>query len=156
MKRFFIIFRISFLAMLSCPHSGDTQTLSLSQLLDSAKLNDSRLTELSNRQKIASYENDKVMASYKKPKVAVNAQWLEAPLINGIGYDPAITNGANYSAVTGVTYPLLTKEFIETEQRGNNLQIQKAQWAYKATWRQIRMDVTDKYIQCFADQRQWS
>src|SRR5680860_1861053 len=106
MNQLNIISLISILAILSWPHSGGTQTLSLPQILDSAKLNDPRLTELSNRQKIASYENELVLANYKKPKVDVNAQWLEAPLVNGIGYDPAITNGANYSAVTGITYPL--------------------------------------------------
>lgn len=153
MKQYYIIFRFSLLAMLLWPHSGDTQILSLPQILDSAKVNDPRLAELSNQQKIASFENEIVMAHYKKPKVDVNAQWLEAPVIKGVGYDPAITNGGNYSAVTGITYPLLTKDFIQTERQGNNLQIEKAEWQYKASWRQIRRAVTDKYLQCYADQR---
>ncbi|MEZ4776536.1 MAG: TolC family protein [Bacteroidia bacterium] len=146
-SRFVINLLITFLPVFST-----AQMATLPDFLDQAKMNNPQLKDFVNQQEIAGYENAKIHATYRQPSVDIRSQWMQGPIIKGVGYDEAITNGALYSAIAGVSYPLFTRSFLETEQKQQTLLQEKAKWLYEASWRQLQMAVSDQYITCFFDQ----
>lgn len=129
------------------------QEISLSDYLDAAKAKNPSLQEYRNNAQVADLENEKVIANYRYPELHSDINWMEAPVIDGVGYDEAITNGAWYSALAGVSMPLFTKALSQPELEKNNLQAGKSRWQGKMGWKELSMQITDLYAQCFADQQ---
>lgn len=80
---------------------------------------------------------------------------MEAPVINGYGYDEAVSNGSLYQAIAGVRMPLFRSGQLHAEQNQYIYQGNQVQWLQKRTWHDIERDVTDQYVQSFADQQTW-
>ena len=125
----------------------------LADYLEMAQANSPLLKDYQNQAEVAHLENEKTIANYRIPNIYANAQWMEAPRINGVGYDEAITNGGMYSAVVGAQLPLLAGNFVGAEQRQNDLQQQKAQWNQRTSWRDLKLQVTEGYLVCYDDQQ---
>ncbi len=136
-----------------CSGNADAQNVqSLDQYLEEASANSPLLKDYQNQASIAQMENKKVKANYRIPGLYTTANWMESPLINKVGYDEAITNGGLYSAVIGAQLPLLTGNFVNTEQQQNNLQQQYAFWNQRTSWRDLKMQITEGYLLCLTDQ----
>ncbi|MCB0535533.1 MAG: hypothetical protein KDC28_10895 [Saprospiraceae bacterium] len=55
---------------------------------------------------IARLDAEKAQSVLNKPEITTTGNLLFAPLIKGVGYDEAITNGALYSAQINANIPL--------------------------------------------------
>ena len=128
------------------------QERSLNDYLDAAKANSPALLEYENNARIADLENEKVIADYRYPELHTDVNWMEAPVIDGVGYDESITNGAWYSALAGVSMPLFTKALSKPRLEKNRLEAGKSQWQGKMGWEELKLQITDQYAQCYADQ----
>lgn len=131
------------------------QQRSLNDYLTKAKQNSPELLNYQNQQAIAQYQMQKVASAYRSPSIYTEGQWMEAPVINGYGYDEAISNGSLYQAIAGVRMPLLRGGQLKAEQNQYLYQGSQEEWLQKRTWHDIRRDVTDQYVQAFADQQTW-
>ncbi len=129
------------------------QSRSLQDYLQAGKQNSPLLQDYENASSIAHLENQKVKADYKYPAIQASANIMEAPVINGVGYDEAITNGSWYAAQAGVSIPLFSKPFETAELTKNSLDAEKAVWQGKMSWNEVKRQIADGYAQCYADQR---
>jgi outer membrane protein TolC len=129
------------------------QSRSLQDYLQAGKQNSPLLQDYENASSIAHLENQKVKANYKYPAIQASANIMEAPVINGVGYDEAITNGSWYAAQAGVSIPLFSKPFETAELNKNSLDAEKAVWQGKMSWNEVKRQIADGYAQCYADQR---
>ena len=95
MKFFLIIFFL-------CRQAGVfSQTRPLDFFINAAKENSPLLKDLKNQVKLNQLDSLLIIAA-QRPQVSFNSNDLYAPVINGYGYDNAITNGANLNAVIKV------------------------------------------------------
>src|ERR1700744_5907385 len=82
------------------------QTNTLDHYLELAKSNSPLLKDLRNQ--IASNQLDSLrLRAGLKPQVAVNSGGLYAPVINGYGYAPAITNEHTLNGLVGVNQAIV-------------------------------------------------
>ena len=130
-----------------------SQEQTLQHYLSAGMENSPVLKEYENNANLAGLENEKVISDFHYPTVQADVNWMEAPVINGVGYDQAITNGAWYSALAGVSMPLFTKALSLPELEKNSLLAGKSQWQSKMGWKEISLQITDLYAQCYADQQ---
>lgn len=136
-----------------CGFAATAQTHSLNDYLEAGEANSPLLQDYQNQAAIASLENKKVRANYRLPSVHSNINWMEAPVIKGVGYDEAISNGSLYSALAGVDVPLFMNAFMKSETEQNNLQANRAQWQQQTSSRDLKKQITDNYAACYADQQ---
>ena len=148
--RAFLIIIFSLLLFHTTIHA---QSRSLQDYIQAGKQNSPLLQDYENTASIAQLENQKVKADYKYPVVQASANIMDAPIINGVGYDEAITNGSWYAAQAGVSIPLFSKPFETAELNKNSLDAQKAVWQGKMSWNEVKRQIADGYAQCYADQR---
>ena len=82
-----------------------SQSHSLDYYITSGLNNSPLLKDYYNQLQAASY--DSILArSVLRTQVNLNSQAMYAPAYKDFGYDSAITNGGNYSALINVTQPL--------------------------------------------------
>lgn len=95
---------------------------------------------------IARLDADKAQSLLNKPEITTTGNLLFAPLINGVGYDEAITNGALYSAQINANIPL----FNQAQSKAYLVNSQIKQQIYRQNTQQSQHDlirqVTEQYI----------
>lgn len=92
-------------------------------------------------------------ASYK-PQVNQVAQAMYAPAAKNFGYDEAITNGANYSAVLNVVQPLFNKKIKANQFRHIALSNQAIEADTRITETELKQGITSQYLTAYADYAQ--
>jgi len=95
------------------------RTVRLEDYFENARTSNPQMNDYQNQIEIARLENQKIDANYRISNVYAAANWMEAPLINHVDYDPAITNGGMYSAIIGAQLPLLAGHSIHVEKKMN-------------------------------------
>jgi len=76
---------------------------------------------------------------------------LYAPVIKGIGYDNAITNGANVSALLTVSKEITGKNNRENRYKSIELQNQSISNSGKISEQELKKNVSNLYISAFGD-----
>lgn len=140
------------LSLLLLPAILHAQTRSLPDYLQAGKQNSPLLQDYENTASLAQLENQKVKADYEYPAVQASANIMEAPVINGVGYDKAITNGSWYAAQIGISIPLFSKPFETASLSKNSLDAEKAVWQGKMSWNEVKRQIADGYATCYGDQ----
>ncbi len=87
----------------------------------------------------------------QKPHVDGSAQFLFQPYTEHLGYDNAITNGGNYSALVSVSQVIFNRAVLKAKYRDVNLQKQSVANSYKITAHDLRKIITSSYLTAFAD-----
>lgn len=91
-----------------------------------------------------------IRASYK-PQVTASSFNSYAPVIKGIGYDGAITNGGTFSALAGVNKTIPNKKNLETQFESLRLQRQSISNASGISEQDIRRTITSQYITAYGN-----
>ncbi|HAH23188.1 MAG TPA: hypothetical protein DCL77_05420 [Prolixibacteraceae bacterium] len=91
-----------------------------------------------------------VQASYK-PQVNQVSQVMYAPTARNFGYDEAITNGGNYSAVLNVVQPLLNKKIKGNQFKNITLSNQTIDANARITTIELKQGITAQYLTAYAD-----
>src|SRR5579871_7034143 len=107
MKLFFSFLIIT----LTCSRIS-AQDKSLDYYVNEALHNSPLLKDYNNQSRSNLIDSLRIRASYK-PQVGGNSTNSYAPVINGWGYDNAITNGANISELVGVTQSLVSRQNLQ-------------------------------------------
>jgi outer membrane protein TolC len=94
-----------------------------------------------------------IRASYR-PQVDARTYNTYAPVTKGWGYDEAITNGKNISAVIGVSQTLIGKGNLNTQYEGIRLKNKGIENTAKITEQDLRRSITAQYIQAYSDAQQ--
>jgi outer membrane protein TolC len=90
-----------------------------------------------------------------KPQVNGISNNSYAPVINGWGYDAAITNGQQVSALISVSKSFLSNKNIATQIAGLGIQGQSAMNNTRITEQDLKKLITDQYIIVYGDQLQF-
>jgi outer membrane protein TolC len=118
----------------------------LASYLDAAISNSPVFRENENRTAIAGLEVAKAKAVYNKPEVSTTANFLYAPVIQGIGYDVSITNGAWYSALLNLNMPLFKGKEIDAQTRNSEVLQQTFIQNSLLSRHELARQVTEQYI----------
>jgi outer membrane protein TolC len=134
-------------------HGGSicAQQKNIEYYLEALKSNHPATMDFENQAKLSELDNMKIKAESKLPAVFATANIMKAPLINGVGYDEAITNGALYSTLINAEESILNPVY-KFETKKNILQASHLRFQGKLSSREIEKQVIDQYIQCYTGQ----
>jgi outer membrane protein TolC len=86
-----------------------------------------------------------------KPQVNQVSQAMYAPASKNFGYDEAITNGGNYSALINIVQPLFTKRKRDGQFRDISLSNQIIEVNSKITETELKQGITSQYLTAYAN-----
>ena len=132
----------------TCFCYGQNRTLDF--FIARAKENSPLIKEYNNQ--ILSYRLDSlILRATLKTQVNFISSNSYAPVIKGFGYDGAITNGANISAVVQANRNFITTSNIGAQLSAIRFQSQALSDTINISEQDLRRAVTDQYITAYAD-----
>ncbi|MBS1666452.1 MAG: TolC family protein [Bacteroidetes bacterium] len=97
----------------------------------------------------------RIRASYL-PQVSGMGTSSYAPIINGWGYDNTITNGANLSALVGVSQKLVSKQNLQNQYEAIRLQNQGLNVSGKISEQELKKTISSQYITAYGLSQQYT
>jgi len=131
---------------------ADAQSLDI--FIDTA-LKNSPLLYDSNNQLLAGKLDSLMLLATFKPQVSQVSQAMYAPVGSGWGYDEAITNGGNYSAVLHVSQSIFNKKQLNGQLQTIDLLNQTLKLNQKITVIDLKKSITAQYLTAYADFTQY-
>jgi hypothetical protein len=127
------------------------QSHSLEYFIQQAQQNSPLIRDYNNQ--VLSFRLDSLIlrAQLKKPQVNFVSTNSYAPVIAGVGYDGAITNGANISAVVQANRNFITRKNAAAQFVAIGLQSRALADTIKITQQDLRREVADQYIIAYGD-----
>lgn len=135
-----------------CIHSP-AQKNNLDHFINQALANSPLLKEYQSQLLSLSLDSQLIRASLR-PQVNGISNNSYAPVIGGWGYDNAITNGAQLSALVAVSKSLLNNKMIASQIAGLQIQGQSAANFIKISEQDLKKAITDQYIIAYGEQMQ--
>ena len=139
----FVLFRLT----------GFCQKTSLNYYVDQALTNSPLLKDYQNQVQSSYYDSLLIMAAYK-PQVTGSTFNSYAPVIKGWGYDNAITNGANFTALVGVNKQLMNKKTVTAQFQNIQLQNESLNNTGKITEQDLKRSIIAQYITAYGNLQQ--
>ena len=135
-----------------CIHSP-AQKNNLDYFINQALANSPLLKEYQSQLLSLSLDSQLIRASLR-PQVNGISNNSYAPVIAGWGYDNALTNGAQLSALVAVSKSLLNNKMTASQIAGLQIQGQSAANFIKISEQDLRKAITDQYIIAYGEQMQ--
>lgn len=132
-----------------------SQAQSLDSFINSALKNSPLLYDLNNQRISGRLDSLLLIASFK-PQVNQLTQAAHYPSGSGWGYDEAITNGGNYSALVNITQPLFTNKRINGQLQTIDLLNQTLKLNAKITVLDLKKSITAQYLTAYTDFTQYN
>lgn len=129
------------------------QNKDLDYYLSSAVSNSPLLNDQRNQLLLNNVDSQILIAS-KKVQVTGNGNNYYAPVINGYGYDAAITNGAQLQALITATKNLLPKKYLNYQFKDLQLTGDSLRTASKISEQDLKKSIINQYITTYGDQLQ--
>ncbi|MEO6883696.1 MAG: TolC family protein [Bacteroidia bacterium] len=148
-KNTYFLFILCFFAV----YSANAQTTNLDYYLLQGRENSPFLKDYSNQVLSNNIDSLKLKTGYK-PKVNLYGQLMFAPIINGYGYDNAITNGGLYSSVISVSQDFTPKKNKETEMQQVVLNGQSLGISKQMSTHDLQKNIVADYIAAYTFQEQ--
>jgi outer membrane protein TolC len=126
------------------------QEHNLSYFISSAINNSPLLKDFQNQVESNTLDSQRILASYR-PKVVASSFNSYAPVINGYGYDEAITNGGNFTTIVGGNMTFVGKKNLDNQFQSVSLLSQSARNSAKVTEQELKRTVTAQYISTYGD-----
>jgi len=123
----------------------------LDEFISKGIKNSPLLKDYQNRIKVTEIDSMLLKAALK-PQVNANAQLMYSPDFNGYGYDNAVTNGGNYTAVIGVSQSFFNKRILNANLEAVGIEQQLIKNAGKLSEYEIKNLVTTTYLSALGDQ----
>jgi outer membrane protein TolC len=112
------------------------------------------LKDYQNQARSNQIDSARIRAGYK-PQITGVSTNSYAPVINGWGYDNAITNGANFSQLITFTQRLAGHGNLENQYDALRLQNESLMVSGKISEQDLKKTVTTQYITAFGDWQQY-
>lgn len=148
MKRLiFLLFLCLFVAAI-----GDalSQSRTIEDYLAAAKRYNATLIDYQNQLSSLGFDSAKIKSSYL-PKINLTSQAMIAPVIGGFGYDSAITNGGNYSALIVASQDLFQGGNRDLQLAKLNAQRQSLATTLIFNERNLVKSITSQYLTAYSD-----
>jgi outer membrane protein TolC len=129
------------------------QKKNLDYFLTEALANSPLLKDFQNQRLSLSLDSQIIRAALR-PQVNGTSNNLYAPIINGYGYDEAITNGQQVSALIAVSKSFLANKSVAAQLSNLQLQGLIAGNNIKMSEQDIKKTITDQYILTYGEQLQ--
>ncbi|MEO7263574.1 MAG: TolC family protein [Ferruginibacter sp.] len=133
--------------------TGFCQKNKLDFYVNQALANSPLLKDYKNQVQSSYFDSLLIMATYK-PQVTGNSFNSYAPIIKGWGYDNAITNGANVSALVGVNKQLMNKKTVTAQYQNIQLQNEAIHNGGKIAEQELKRAIIAQYITSYGDLQQ--
>ncbi len=130
-----------------------SQNNTLDYFLRRALENSPLLNDYRNQMQTAGVDSEIIRAGYRTQVTGTSVNTY-APIINGYGYDQAISNGGNFSTLVGVNKALISKRRLNTEFDSLRLLNQGILNTSKITEQDLKKSVTSQYITTYGDRQQ--
>lgn len=140
---------IGFMLLLSLQSFAQSRTLDY--FLQQAVQNSPVLKDYQNQILIARIDSQLLRASLKTQVNFLNTDSY-APVIGGWGYDPAITNYANLTAIFQANRNFITPNNLAAQLRTIDLQRRSLLDTIQLSQKDLAKTITDQYITAYADQ----
>lgn len=127
------------------------QPRTLDQYIQLAKENNATLKGFQN-QILANQLDSQILRATTKTQVNFLSNDLYAPIIRSWGYDQAITNIAQVSALVQATKNYISKQSLAAQYRAIALQSQALRDSIRLSIRDLVRAITDQYITAYGDQ----
>jgi len=127
---------------------------SLDTYISAAIKNSPLLYDYNNQMLAGRFDSLLIIAAFK-PQINQVSQAMYAPTGSGWGYDEAITNGGNYSAVVNVTQSLFNKKHISGQLQSIDLLNQTLKNNAKITVIDLKKSITAQYLTAYTDFMQY-
>ncbi|QKJ63580.1 TolC family protein [Flavobacterium sp. M31R6] len=121
--------------------------------MEKAKNNSPLLTDLSNQIKSNQIDSLINRANYK-PLVTGNLNANYAPVINGIGYDTAITNGQSVSGLIGINQKIVGKKISGSQAESFKILKESLALNKKIALKDLSKVIADQYITTYGSAEQ--
>ncbi len=145
LRRYFLIFLLSGLTIVAYNQTHNLDFYVKAGLQNSPLLNDYR-------NQINSATNDSLLIkAAKKPLVEAKSQLQYFPSYHNFGYDEAITNGGNYTAVMGVSQTVFNNKELDNKYKAVDLQKQLINNSSRISVTELNRIITDQYLITFSN-----
>jgi outer membrane protein TolC len=134
---------------------GFTQEKNLAYYLEQAKQNSPLLKDYQGQIKSAQIDSQRLRAAYG-PQINGVSNNTYAPLIHGIGYDNAITNGGQVSALVAASKELNGKKNLDNQIKGIRIQQEGLYNTAKISEQDLKKNIVAQYITAYGDWAQYS
>ncbi|MEO6314099.1 MAG: TolC family protein [Chitinophagaceae bacterium] len=126
------------------------QPKSLEYFIQAGLQNSPLLKDYNNQVLINQLDSQRIRATYK-PQVNGTSVSLYAPVIRGYGYDGAITNGGQFTALVGFNQTLVGRKYLDAQ--FGNLQIlsQALQNTASISEQDLKRTIIAQYITAYGD-----
>jgi len=129
------------------------QSRGIDYYLDQALRNSPLLKDYQNQVLTNQLDSQRIRATYK-PQVTGTSNNTYAPVLNGFGYDNAITNGGNVTAVVGVNQALVSRKNLGTQFETLRIQNQGIDNAAKISEQDLKRTIIGQYISTYGSIQQ--
>jgi outer membrane protein TolC len=129
------------------------QVKNIDYYVEQALVNSPLLKDYKNQVETNLVDSQRVRATYK-PQVTGTSNNSYAPVINGYGYDEAITNGGQLSAVVGVNQTLVSQKNLRSQFETLRLQNKGIENNAKVSEQDLKRTVIAQYITTYGDMQQ--
>ncbi|HEY6975389.1 MAG TPA: TolC family protein [Chitinophagaceae bacterium] len=140
-----------FSALVSITYS---QEKNLDYFINAALQNSPLLKDYNNLVLINAIDSAKTMAGYK-PQVNGKSTNLYAPVVNGWGYDEAITNIGNFNEVITLDKQVINKKVLRNQIGILHLQNDSLHVARKISEQELKKAITSQYIAAYGTWQQY-
>jgi outer membrane protein TolC len=139
----------AYLFFLFCFLGAAAQEHSLDYFISQGLSNSPLLKDYQNQIR-TNIQDSMLVKAGQKPKIDATGQILIPPYGKNFGYDEAITNGGNYSAVVGVTQKLFTKNILNNQYENIGLQTKTSANNLKLSEQELKKLISGQYLTAFA------
>ena len=129
------------------------QTKNLDYYLGKGLTNSPVLKDYQNQVKSNAIDSERLSATFR-PQVTGISNNAYSPVINGWGYDQAITNGATFTEMVNVSQTFVGKKNLNTQYKGINFLSDSVRNAQKLTEQDLKRNITSQYITAYGDLQQ--
>src|SRR5882757_8457916 len=129
------------------------QQKDLGYFISQAHNNSPLLKDYQNQVLTNQLDSQRIRATYK-PQVNGTSNALYAPVIGGYGYDGAITNGGQLTALVGVNQALTGRKLMNARYETLRLQNQSIENTFMVSEQDLTRTITAQYITAFGDLQQ--
>ena len=130
-----------------------SQNNTLDYFINRAVANSPLIKDYANQMESIQADSLLVRASYK-PQVTGTSFNSYPPVIKGVGYDEAITNGGNFSTLVGVNKAIPNKKNLDAQFESLRLQNRSIANASGISEQDLRRTITAQYITAYGDMLQ--
>ena len=130
-----------------------SQNNTLDYFINRAVANSPLIKDYANQMESIHADSLLVRASYK-PQVTGTSFNSYPPVIKGVGYDEAITNGGNFSTLVGVNKSIPNKKNLDAQFESLRLQNKSIANASGISEQDLRRTITAQYITAYGDMLQ--